>query len=127
MSIGNRSALLAQAKREFRELVGERPAPSPGSFKPMRLNIDAFGRSWDAKRGAAVRLAAVLLKDDDQAMERRVCADDRTTTTYADATGWLEREAAYMRKTARLLDTAVSRLSVVLERCKSKSSVPEGA
>jgi hypothetical protein len=53
----------------------------------MRFNVDAYRQGWDAKRGAAMRLAAVLLEDDDQAMERRVCAYYRTTTTYADATG----------------------------------------
>jgi len=60
MAPSNRARLLAATTREFRELVGELPnAQAPRSFKPMRLNVDAFGRGWDAKRGAAMRLGAV--------------------------------------------------------------------
>ena len=126
MSISSRSRLLALTAREFRQVTGERPKePAQRSFKPMRLSLDTFGRGWDARRGSAMRLAAILLREDDQALERRICADEPTAATYADASGWLAREAAYLRKTARLLDKTVGRLNVVLQRCRSRSEVAE--
>jgi hypothetical protein len=119
--------LLALTTREFRELVGERPKPKRRSFKPVRLMLETYGRTWDAKRGAAMRLAAVLLREDWLAMERRSCADE-TASTYADAAGWLVREAVYLRKTARLIDKGVGRLNVVPQRCRSRTSLSaEGA
>jgi hypothetical protein len=37
--------------------------------------------------------------------------------TYVSAADWLQRESAYLRKMARLLDTANARLASVLTRC----------
>jgi len=72
-------------------------------------------------RGSAMRLAAVLLRDDDKAMEHRLRADERTQL-YADASTWLTRESEYLRKTARVLDKPVQRLNVVLERHRFQAS-----
>src|ERR1700733_13231485 len=79
-AIGTRARLLAVTSREFEGPAGEGSAPTSSirSFEPARRKGEAFGRARDAKRGPALRLAAVLLKDDGQAMERRVCSDERT-------------------------------------------------
>jgi hypothetical protein len=120
MPPGNPIHLLKLADREFRQLTEERPPPSSTRrFKPIRLNATRFDQSWDRKRGAAVRLTAVLLQEDDAALQRRVCENDKTVKTYASAADWLARESAYLRKMARLLDTAGGRLSSVLGRCQS--------
>lgn len=89
----------------------------PRSFKGLRLNLSKFDDTWDRKRGAAVRLTAVVLRDDHVALERRVCESERTAKTYAEAATWLQRASAYLRKVARLLDTAGVRLTAVLTRC----------
>jgi hypothetical protein len=78
-------------------------------FKPIKLNAARFDSGWDRKRGAAVRLTAVLLREDDMTLERRVCENDRSAKTYAEAVTWLQRESAHLRKVARLLDTAGGR------------------
>jgi hypothetical protein len=118
MSPGNPIRLLKLADREFRQLTEARPAfPPSRKFKPMRLNVARFDQSWDRKRGAAVRLTSVLLREDDAALERRVCENERTVKTYASAADWLQRESTYLRKIARLLDTAGGRLTTVLGRC----------
>lgn len=129
MAPGNRAGLLSLADREFRHLTeGRQTAPSTTKFMPIKVNAAKFDTAWDRKRGAAVRLTSVLLREDDTALERRVCESDRSVKTYADAADWLQRESASMRKTARLLDTVVSRLSVVLERCQSRAGgLSEGA
>jgi hypothetical protein len=90
----------------------------------MRLNPARFDSAWDRKRGAAVRLTAVLLREDDAALEQRVCGSERSVKVYADAADWLQRESAYLRKVARLLDTAGVRLTSVLLRCRASASVP---
>jgi hypothetical protein len=114
---GNPVRLLKLADREYQQLT-EKPSAMPGrKFRPIRLNVARFDQSWDRKRGAAVRLTAVLLREDDSALERRVCENERTVKTYAGAAEWLQRESAYLRRVARLLDTAGGRLSVVLGRC----------
>jgi hypothetical protein len=66
-----------------------------------------------------VRLTAVVLREDDAALERRVCEKEKSAKTHADAATWLQRESAYLRKVAKLLDTAGGRLSAVLTRCQS--------
>ena len=124
MPPGNPIHLLKLADREFRQLTEERPPPSSTRrFKPIRLNATRFDQSWDRKRGAAVRLTAVLLQEDDAALQRRVCENDKTVKTYTSAADWLARESAYLRKMARLLDTAGGRLSSVLGRCQSDQAV----
>ncbi len=123
MPPGNR--LLALADREFRQVVQKpEPPPTRKSFKPVKLNPSRFDSAWDRKRGAAVRLTAVLLSEDDAALQQRVCEDERTAKTYADAASWLQRESAHLRRVARRPDTAAGRLSVVLERCTAGPGAP---
>ena len=117
MSPGNPARLLKLADREFRQLTEQPTIPSARKFKPIRLNVARFDPSWDRKRGAAMRLTAVLLREDDGTLERRVCENEKSVKTYATAAEWLARESAYLRKVARLLDTAGGRLSAVLGRC----------
>ena len=120
MAPGNPTRLLKLADREFRQLT-EDPAPQPSSrkFKPIKLNAARFDTSWDRKRGAAERLTAVLLREGDVTLQQRVCENERSMKTYSDAADWLQRESAYLRKMARLLDTAGGRLSAVLGRCQT--------
>lgn len=61
----------------------------------------------------------VLLREDDSTLERRVCDSDRSAQTYAEAASWLQRESAYLRKVARLLETAGGRVASVVSRCMS--------
>ncbi|MGH3427487.1 MAG: hypothetical protein ACRD3Q_19905 [Terriglobales bacterium] len=118
MPTGNPVRLLALADREFRELTGRPVAIEPDrKFKPMKLNPSRFGKEWDRKRGAAVRLTAVLLREDDATLQARVCEDDKSVKTYANAAEWLRRESAHLRRVAGLLDTAGGRLTAVLTRC----------
>jgi hypothetical protein len=120
MTLGNPARLLSLAAREFRQLTETRPpTPTDRKFKPMKLNAAKFDSSRDRKRDAAVRLTSVLLREDDSTLERRVYENEKSTKTYSDAADWLQRESAYLRKTARLLEKAVGRLSVVLDRCRS--------
>ena len=119
MPAGNPARLLKLADHEYRQLTETRPPqPSTRRFKPIRLNAARFDQSWDRKRGAAIRLTAVLLREDDTTLQRRVCENDKTVKTYTSAADWLARESAYLRKISRLLDTAGSRLSGVLARCQ---------
>ena len=118
MSPGNRVRLLALADREFGQLTNAKPKPEPNrKFKPIKLNPARFDQSWDRKRGAAVRMTSVLLRQDDIELESRVRESAKSAKTYADAADWLQRESQYLRKIARLLETASGRLSVVLTRC----------
>jgi hypothetical protein len=64
----------------------------------------------------------VLLADDDAALEQRVCGDERSVKVYADAANWLQRESVYLRRVARLLDTAGGRLTSVLGRCRESAA-----
>ena len=122
MPTGNPTHLLKLADREFKALTSERPTPQPSrKFKPMKLNVTRSDQSWDRKRGAAARLTAVLLGEDDVALTRRVCETERSFKTYTSAADWLQRESAYLRKMARLLDAANERLATVLARCQPES------
>ena len=124
MPLGNPTRLLKLANREFQQLTDARRTPLPSrKFKPIRLNAARLDQSWDRKRGAAVRLTAVLLREDDAALERRVCENEKTVKTYTTAADWLTRESEYLRKVARLLDTASGRLATTLGRC-SVAEVP---
>lgn len=124
MAPGNAVRLLTLADREFRQLTAARPVPPPSrKFKPIRLNVARLEQGWERKRAAAVRLAAVLLREDDATLQRRVCENEKSTKTYATAVDWLQREPAYMRKVAPLLDLAGSRVSSLLGRCAGQRAV----
>jgi hypothetical protein len=56
-------------------------ADASGKFKPIRLNAARFDQSWDRKRGSAMRLTSVLLREDDAEVERRVCENERAAKT----------------------------------------------
>ncbi len=118
MSPGNPARLLRLVDREFRELTGEPDStPPPPRFKALKINPARFDRTWDRKRGSAVLLMAVVLREDHEALTRRVCENAETAKTYAGAADWLQRESAHLRKIARLLDTAGGRLAAVVSRC----------
>lgn len=126
MSPGTRARLTALVERELKQHSRATPtAPPRRSFKPMRLNLDRFDQSWDRKRGNAMRLAGVLLRDDDAALERRVCESAQSAKLYSDALRWLQTESTYLRKVARLLDVTNGRLTSVLARCAA--SAPEAS
>lgn len=109
MAVGNR--LFALAEREFKQT---RASPvKREKFRGMNLNIGRYDASWDRKRGSCVRMMSVILRQDDKALAERVSADVKT---YGDAADWFRPEAGYLRKTANLLETAVDRLTTVLER-----------
>lgn len=109
----NFSRLLALSDKEFRK---RREAPTQRKFKRMRLDLSKFDASWDERRGAAVRMLAVILSDDDEALYTRVCADKRSVDTFNDAIVWFKKEATYLRKTADLYDTGIGRIAAILAR-----------
>jgi hypothetical protein len=120
-----RSRLLSLADREFQSLI-DSPArtPTPRRFRALKINLARFDRGWDRKRGAAVRLMGILLRQDAAELRNRVCTDAQTAKTYAGAVIWLQQEARYLRKMANMLDTAVGRLTVVLAQCEDGDGVP---
>jgi hypothetical protein len=128
MAPGKPVRLLKLVEREFRDLTGEpqRTQPPP-RFKGIRINPARFDNTWDRKRGAAVRLMAVVLREDHEALARRVCESAQTAKTYAGAAEWLQRESAHLRKIARLLDTAGGRLAAVVSRCSDSAPAQCGS
>jgi hypothetical protein len=122
MPAGKPTRLLTLAETEFRQISEARSAlPVARKFKPILMNAAKLAPGWERKRAAAVRLTAVLLREDDIALERRVCSTAQTVKTYTSAADWLQRESAYLRKIARLLDTAGGRLTTVLGRCQDRA------
>ena len=122
MPAGNPTRLLTLAEREYRQLTELRPVLAvTRKFKPIKMNTTKLAPGWERKRAAAVRLTAVLQREDDATLERRVCENERTVKTYSSAADWLQRESAYLRKIARLLDTAGGRLTAVLGRCQDRA------
>lgn len=92
------------------------------AFKGLNLNISKFDSASDRKRGAATRLASVLLLEDSETLLQRVCADERTARTYEGAAGRLQREARYLRRMAGMLEMTMSLLNTVLIRCRERGA-----
>lgn len=114
----NRSRLLSLSEKEFRrEVAAPEPRPSQSSFRAIRLNISKFDATWDKKRGAAARMTAILLRESDAQLTDRVCESAASARTYGGAADWLSGEARYLRKMAKMMDSAAGRLGVVLQRC----------
>ena len=128
MPTGNPTHLVTLANRAFRQLTDTRRVPEPSRklkpFRPIRMNPAKLDESWDRKHGAAVRLTAVLLGESDESLKQRVCEDARSIRVYSAAADWLQRESVYLRKVARLLDTASGRVTTVLGRCAQGGDSP---
>ena len=91
MAIGNR--LFALAEREFK---ANRATPVRQKFRGMKLKLSKLDEGWDHKRGAAVRMMGVVLRDSDTELYERVSASDQSVKTYSDAAAWLRREASLL-------------------------------
>jgi hypothetical protein len=117
MSPEKRIQLMTLVEREFRResKAPERVKPDR-HFKPMKLSLARFNSGWDRKRGSAARLMAIVLRDDDSSLTRRVGENEATAKAYADAAKWLRRESVYLEKTSRAMSAAAGRLDVVLAR-----------
>lgn len=114
----NRARLLALSSREFsKESAVPVPVPANRKFRPVPLKLARYDASWDRKRGAAARMMAVVLRESDEQLTARVCASPQSSTTYRGAKEWLASEAQALRKHVRHLESATSRLMVVLQRC----------
>ena len=65
----NRSRLLALSDKEFRrEVAAPEPRPARSNFRPIRLNINKYGTSFDRKRGGAARMMTILLRESDRVL-----------------------------------------------------------
>ena len=124
MPASNFTRLQSLSDREYRNLSTSKPeqVEGPRSFKPRKLSLDRYDRRWDRKRGSAIRLTGVLLRDTEEAMQQRVCASSATKKTYSSAAGWLTSEAELLRKTAKMHEMAVARLTTVLARCNGEAT-----
>jgi hypothetical protein len=97
----NQVRLFALADREFRELTNKPPTIEPTrKFKPVKLNVARFDNTRERKRGAAVRLTAFVLREDDSTLERRVCENEVSAKTYAEAMAWLRQPSSQSRQAA---------------------------
>ncbi|MGC4028921.1 MAG: hypothetical protein QM696_08620 [Steroidobacteraceae bacterium] len=121
--------LVALSDREFkRETNAPADQPPPDrKFRPFRLSLARYDRDWDRKRGAAARLMAVLLRENDEQLTERVCESALSSQTYAGAASWLGQEALYLRKLASRMETASGRLNVVLARCGHRRQPSDAA
>jgi hypothetical protein len=113
------SRLLALSNAES----GRRPAaPVRQRFKALNVNLIRLSGDWERQRGAVARMMGVVLREDSESLFTKVSADAATAATFADAIGWLEDEAVYLRKLAARMDTAASRLGSAITRYRSTSS-----
>ncbi len=124
-----RISLAALSSREFRQRIQAPAAAAPiaDRFRGHRLKLGLYDQQWDKKRGTAIRLTTVLLTEDDQALQLRVCENLGAGRTYRQAIGWLEREAATLRRAAKMHETAAARLATVLQRCPGAVSQPSAS
>lgn len=120
MSPANRMRLMALSEREFqREYRAPTQVQPQRKFKSIQVNLSKLDGSWDRKRGAAARFMAIILRNDDEALRHRITESETTIDTYSEGAKWLRREATYLEKTARMMNTAAGRISTVLARAKS--------
>lgn len=123
MPKSTRSTLNAIANREFARIGGQSPTiPTESRFRGRRVKLAKFGPHWDARRGTAIRLTSVLLTEDDQELQRRVCEDQSAARTYSSAAALLSQEAAHLRRVTEMHETAAARLTAVLARCQPVQS-----
>lgn len=110
------SRLLALSDSEFSK---SRAAPLRQRFKGRNVNLNQLGKDWERQRGAAARMMGVVLREDSESLYQKVSADPATAATFAEAVGWLEKEAIYLRKTAGRMELAVSRLGSAIGRYRT--------
>jgi hypothetical protein len=69
LSPGNPARLLKLADRDFRQLTGKPVTPEPTrKCKPICINLARLGGGWE-KKSAAMRLTAVLPREDGIALQ----------------------------------------------------------
>jgi hypothetical protein len=65
-----------------------------------------------SEQGVAARMMGAQLRENDQQVQDRVCADAESTRAYTGVAAWLHGEAKYLRNIASLMEKAAGRLSV---------------
>lgn len=125
MNTSKLSRLLALSDAEFDR---KRPTATRRRFKPLNVSLAKYGTDWERRRGAAIRLMAVVLGESSESLYAKISADAQTARDFVDAAQWLRGEATYFRKAANRLDTAVARLHSVILRYQDReqSLAPSG-
>ena len=114
---GKIGRLLALSDAEFSR---RRKQPTQQkNFKARPIDVRKFDRAWERYRGAAVRMMAVVLREDSDGLYAKVSAEPKTAATLADAVGWLQKEAELLRQTADRHDLAASRLKSAVCRYRA--------
>jgi hypothetical protein len=115
---GKIGRLLALSDAEFSR---RRKQPTKlKTFKARPIDVRTFDRAWERYRGAAVRVMAVVLREDSDSLYAKVTSDAKTMATFTDAIGWLQKEAELLRKTAERHELAASRLKSTI--CRYRAS-----
>ena len=99
--------LLALTDAEFKR---KRAEPQRYTFKGRSIDLRKLGKAWEKERGAAARMAAIVLREDSEGLFAKVSADPQTAATFAEAIGWLKKEAELLTKAVERHEIAASRL-----------------
>jgi hypothetical protein len=110
--------LLALSDSEFKRRRTQ--LPKLKKFKAKPIDVRKFDGEWQRERGAAVKLMAVVLREDSDGLFAKVSATPETAATFADAIAWLLKEGELLRKTAERHDTAAARLKSAV--CRYRTS-----
>ena len=115
--------LLALSDAEFRR---KRTQPAKvKAFKAKPIDVRTFDGEWERHRGAAVRMMAVVMREDSEGLFSKVSVDPQTAGTFAEAICWLTKEAELLRKTASRHDLAAARLMSAVCRYRSAQQEPQ--
>ena len=115
---GKIGRLLALSDAEFGRR--RKAPPQRKTFKGRPIDLAKFDRAWERYRGAAVRVMAVVLREDSESLFTKVTSDAKTMATFTDAVGWLQKEAELLRKMAERHELAASRLKSTI--CRYRAS-----
>lgn len=113
--------LLALSDSEYKR---KRTEPVRSTFKGRSIDVRKLGKDWERQRGGAARLAAMLLREDSEGLYAKVAADPQTAITFADAVGWLKKEAELLAKVVERHELAASRLRSAVCRYRAAQQQP---
>jgi hypothetical protein len=96
-------------------------------FSGLKVDISKIDRAWEQQRGAMMRVALLVMRDNHTRLAGKFCHSNEAALTAMTMADQLHEEADFLKEGVKILEAAISRLMAVAARRQFANECEESA